>query len=95
VTAAGWRCATASRGPILWRSSLKNTIYDVLKARRGWQETESESEWDFFWADKGWARERPGAPVIPPAWRAPSPASSTCLPKRALYAGQESFHSGL
>ncbi|KAI8464205.1 MAG: tubulin tyrosine ligase-like family, member 9 [Monoraphidium minutum] len=41
-------------GPILWRSSLKNTIYDVLKGREGWQETESETEWDFFWADKGW-----------------------------------------
>jgi hypothetical protein len=42
-------------GPILWRSSLKNTIYDVLKARDGWQETESDTEWDFFWADKGCA----------------------------------------
>eukprot|EP00775_Hariotina_reticulata_P014320 gene14320-46_t len=41
-------------GPIVWRSSLKNTIYDVLKARKDWVETEHETEWDFFWADKGW-----------------------------------------
>jgi len=42
-----------NRGPILWRSSLRNTIYDVLKAREGWQEIESDTDWDFFWADKG------------------------------------------
>lgn len=38
----------------MWRSSLKNTIYDVLKARKDWVETEHETEWDFFWADKGY-----------------------------------------
>lgn len=48
----------ARRGPITWRSSLKNTIYDVLKARPGWVETESEAGWDFFWADKGCVRAR-------------------------------------
>lgn len=47
--------APSTSGPILWRSSLKNTIYDVLKAREGWQESESEDTWDFFWADKGCA----------------------------------------
>lgn len=44
----------ALTGPIRWRSSLKNTIYDVLKSRKGWLETDNEAEWDFFWADKGW-----------------------------------------
>jgi hypothetical protein len=46
-------CTRRHRGPIVWRSSLKNTIYDVLKARKDWVETEHETEWDFFWADKG------------------------------------------
>lgn len=46
-------CCNTTRGLILWRSSLKNTIYDVLKAREGWQESESDTDWDFFWADKG------------------------------------------
>lgn len=46
-------CPAFFRGPIVWRSSLKNTIYDVLKARKDWVETEHETEWDFFWADKG------------------------------------------
>lgn len=41
-------------GPIRWRSSLKNTIYDVLKSRKDWEETDHETEWDFFWADKFW-----------------------------------------
>lgn len=41
------------RGPIRWRSSLRNTIYDVLLSKKEWVETESETEWDFFWADKG------------------------------------------
>ncbi|GFH16025.1 uncharacterized protein HaLaN_12369 [Haematococcus lacustris] len=40
-------------GPIRWRSSLRNTIYDVLSSKKDWVETESETEWDFFWADKG------------------------------------------
>ncbi|EFJ49146.1 tubulin tyrosine ligase, partial [Volvox carteri f. nagariensis] len=42
------------RGPIRWRSSLKNTIYDVLQSKADWVETDSETDWDFFWADKGW-----------------------------------------
>jgi hypothetical protein len=40
-------------GPIRWRSSLKNTIYDVLRSKKEWQETDHPTEWDFFWADKG------------------------------------------
>lgn len=41
------------RGPIRFRSSLRNTILEVLAARKEWQETEHETEWDFFWADRG------------------------------------------
>ena len=41
-------------GPIKWRSTLKNTIYEVLQSKKDWQETEHETDWDFFWADKGW-----------------------------------------
>jgi hypothetical protein len=47
-------------GPILWRSSLKNTIFDVLRARKGWQESEPDGDWDFFWADKGCGRAAGG-----------------------------------
>lgn len=41
-------------GPIVWRCSLSNTIYDVLKARPGWVETDHPTEWSFNWADRGW-----------------------------------------
>lgn len=44
----------ASLGPIRWRSSLHNTIWDVCKSKKEWVETEDEKDWDFFWADKGW-----------------------------------------
>lgn len=44
----------ASLGPIRWRSALHNTIYDVLRSKKDWVETEDERDWDFFWADKGW-----------------------------------------
>ena len=43
----------ACRGPIRYRSSLRNTIYDVLLSKKEWVETDSETDWDFFWADKG------------------------------------------
>ncbi len=48
----------ARRGPIKWRSALRNTIYDVLQSKKEWIETESEQDWDFFWADKGCADKR-------------------------------------
>ncbi|KAF8063863.1 Ttll9 [Scenedesmus sp. PABB004] len=71
--------AAARRGPIVWRSSLKNTVYDVLRARPGWQETEHETAWDFFWADKGCGRAPPAGarrsgarrrrpPLLPRSW---------------------------
>ncbi len=46
-------CLALCRGPIKWRSALRNTIYDVLQSKKDWVETESETDWDFFWADKG------------------------------------------
>jgi tubulin polyglutamylase TTLL9 len=36
---------------IKFKSSLKNTIYETLK-RRGWKETESDSDFDFYWSEK-------------------------------------------
>ena len=36
------RTPARASGPILWRSLLKNTIYDVLKARPGWQEARDD-----------------------------------------------------
>eukprot|EP00899_Mesostigma_viride_P003533 jgi/Mesvir1/13180/Mv06143-RA.1 len=41
---------------IRYRSSLHNTIEDVLRGR-GWVECEGEMDWDFFWADVGWIHE--------------------------------------
>ena len=43
-------------GPIRFRCTFHNTIYDVLRAR-GWRETESDTDWDVAWVDVGWLRE--------------------------------------
>jgi len=43
-------------GQVRFRCTFHNTIYDVLRAR-GWQETESETDWDVAWVDTGWLRE--------------------------------------
>ena len=40
---------------ILFRTSFRNTILDVLLAR-GYRETEDGERWDFNWADVGWVR---------------------------------------
>jgi hypothetical protein len=41
-------------GPIRFRSNFRNTVYDVLRERPGWAETDSEIEWDFQWAERDW-----------------------------------------
>eukprot|EP01112_Ceratiomyxa_fruticulosa_P001410 TRINITY_DN1149_c0_g1_i1.p1 TRINITY_DN1149_c0_g1~~TRINITY_DN1149_c0_g1_i1.p1 ORF type:complete len:425 (-),score=82.62 TRINITY_DN1149_c0_g1_i1:116-1390(-) len=41
---------------IKFKSFLHNTIYDVVRSR-GWKETDSDSDFDFIWADKEWIRE--------------------------------------
>ncbi|KAG5507572.1 hypothetical protein JKF63_06521 [Porcisia hertigi] len=43
-------------GPIRFRCFLRNTILDVMRCR-GWIETDSESDWDYYWADVSWIRE--------------------------------------
>jgi hypothetical protein len=48
-----FRTIMIHRGPIKWRSALRNTIYDVLQSKKEWVETDNETDWDFFWADKG------------------------------------------
>ena len=42
---------------VIFRASLHNTIFDVMRNRPGWQETDSDTDWDFNWADVGWVRE--------------------------------------
>lgn len=37
---------------IRFRCGMQSTINDVLKARVGWVEALSDSEWDFIWSDK-------------------------------------------
>ncbi|KPI84729.1 putative tubulin tyrosine ligase protein [Leptomonas seymouri] len=43
-------------GPIRFRCFLRNTILDVMRCR-GWIETDSETDWDYYWADVSWIRE--------------------------------------
>lgn len=40
---------------IRFHSNFNNTIYDVMVAR-GWQQTDSETDWDFLWVDRTWMR---------------------------------------
>ncbi|KAK6185144.1 hypothetical protein SNE40_007440 [Patella caerulea] len=42
---------------IRFRTSLQNTILDVLRARPGWQEADGDGEWDFFWCDREWIHQ--------------------------------------
>lgn len=41
---------------IRFKTSLKNTVWDCLKDR-GWKDTDSDLDWDFFWADVHWVHE--------------------------------------
>jgi len=40
-----------------YKSCLQNTIADVLRSRAQWKETESDTDFDFIWADKVWIQE--------------------------------------
>eukprot|EP00033_Pygsuia_biforma_P002884 GCRY01003181.1.p1 GENE.GCRY01003181.1~~GCRY01003181.1.p1 ORF type:complete len:439 (-),score=70.47 GCRY01003181.1:32-1348(-) len=42
---------------IRFRTTLHNTVYDVMSSREGWEETDSELDWDLFWSDVAWMRE--------------------------------------
>mmetsp|Transcript_8330 Transcript_8330/g.8494 ORF Transcript_8330/g.8494 Transcript_8330/m.8494 type:complete len:425 (-) Transcript_8330:208-1482(-) len=42
-----------TRTTVKYYCTFTNTIYDVLSSR-GWKQVESESEWDFVWADREW-----------------------------------------
>jgi tubulin polyglutamylase TTLL9 len=44
------------QGTVRFRTTFRNTIYDVLRAR-GWRETDSDTEWDVAWVDVGWIRD--------------------------------------
>lgn len=44
-------------GPIRFRTHFRNTIYDVLKERPGWVETDSADDWDFMWDERDVAYE--------------------------------------
>ncbi|KAJ1509251.1 putative tubulin polyglutamylase ttll9, partial [Coelomomyces lativittatus] len=47
---------TKEERTIRFRTSLRNTVCDVM-IDRGWKETDSETEWDFFWCDIHWLHE--------------------------------------
>ena len=38
-------------GPIRFKTTFTNTIYEAMK-RRGWKETNSDSDWDLIWAER-------------------------------------------
>lgn len=42
---------------VLFRTSLRNTVYDVMSSNPGWEEADNEDDWDIHWADVGWIRE--------------------------------------
>nr|KAJ3422312.1 putative tubulin polyglutamylase ttll9 [Polyrhizophydium stewartii] len=41
---------------IRFKTGLRNTVWDCMRDR-GWKETDSELDWDFFWADVHWVHE--------------------------------------
>ncbi|TMW55878.1 hypothetical protein Poli38472_008526 [Pythium oligandrum] len=47
--------ANKPRGPIKFKTTFRNTIYDTM-LRRGWKET-TDSDWDFYWADREYIYE--------------------------------------
>jgi hypothetical protein len=49
--------STVARAPgsLRFKTNFRNTIYDTL-LRRGWKET-SDSDWDFYWADREYIYE--------------------------------------
>ncbi|ETV97174.1 hypothetical protein, variant 2 [Aphanomyces invadans] len=54
------RPAPSPRDPnvkVRFRTSLHNTVCDVMSSLDGWGETDSEMDWDLHWADVGWIRE--------------------------------------
>ena len=51
------RAATSGRQSVIrFKTHLRNTVLDVMRSR-GWKETDSETEWEFNWADVFWIRE--------------------------------------
>ncbi|ETI55253.1 hypothetical protein F443_02072 [Phytophthora nicotianae P1569] len=45
------------RRMVRFRTSLRNTVLDVMKRQGCWIETDSDLDWDLHWADVGWIRE--------------------------------------
>ncbi|KAJ3000782.1 putative tubulin polyglutamylase ttll9 [Globomyces sp. JEL0801] len=41
---------------IRFKTGLRNTVWDCMRDR-GWKETDSDLDWDFFWADVHWIHE--------------------------------------
>ena len=89
--------------PHAFRTSFRNVIYDVLKAR-GWKETEG-MDWDFHWAEKEWVtefmdgihlnpcrRQRPKG--SPSAWTGRSVRPSVRLSRLARRRADPAPHSG-
>lgn len=48
----------APRGRFRFRTTFRNSIYDVLLAK-GFKETDSETDWDFLWIERDWVTITP------------------------------------
>lgn len=42
---------------VYFKTSLRNTVYDVFQSKENWLESESDENWDINWADVGWIRD--------------------------------------
>ncbi|ETN17749.1 hypothetical protein PPTG_05478 [Phytophthora nicotianae INRA-310] len=51
----GSNTTSSSNSVIRFKTTFRNTIYDTM-LRRGWKET-TESDWDFYWADREYIYE--------------------------------------
>jgi hypothetical protein len=52
------RSENDSPNEIRFRTSFKNTIYEVMSKRACWRETDHPTEWDFLWCVQGYVHVR-------------------------------------
>lgn len=57
-TAKGDSRGSRKERQLVFKTSFRNTILDVLLAR-GYREAEDGETWDFNWADVGWVTNNP------------------------------------
>lgn len=56
MTSVGAISSRPNQPPLKFKTTLRNTVLDVMRSR-GWKETDSETDWNFFWSDVAWMRD--------------------------------------